>query len=144
MLRGNPGKRKLHREPQPERGEQCPQAPEFLGPAAIEEWGRVAPELWRLGLLTVVDVGPLAAYCAAFSHWRLCEELIAREPDDGGLIMHTAEGKPKPHPLIKPAAAAAATMMRIAAEFGMSPTSRSRVTAQSPRSAGKFDGLVGD
>lgn len=41
--------------------EDVPEAPEFLNGYACDEWYRVAEELHRLRLLTLVDVHPLAA-----------------------------------------------------------------------------------
>jgi phage terminase small subunit len=66
-LRGNPGKRALRPEPEPARGSECPEPPSFLPPDAVAEWHRIAPELHRIKLLTVVDVGLMAAYCSAFA-----------------------------------------------------------------------------
>jgi P27 family predicted phage terminase small subunit len=54
-----------------------PEPPPFLVGYAADEWWRVAPELHRLGLLTLVDVMPLAAYCEAYKRWRTAEELLA-------------------------------------------------------------------
>lgn len=42
-LRGNPGKRRLKPEPQPQIEAKCPEAPDWLSDYAAEEW--VAPEL---------------------------------------------------------------------------------------------------
>jgi hypothetical protein len=39
---------------------------------------RLAPELFRLGLLTVLEVGPLSAYCSAAAQLRQTEEAIER------------------------------------------------------------------
>jgi phage terminase small subunit len=33
-------------------------------------WGKVVPELDRMGLLGLVDVGILEAYCRTYSLWR--------------------------------------------------------------------------
>src|SRR5215467_8333583 len=45
----------------PVRGEACPEPPRFVTGYASDEWWRVAPELWRLGLLRLTDTAPLAA-----------------------------------------------------------------------------------
>src|SRR4051812_32697332 len=47
LIQGNPGKRPIRQEPQPERGD-LPEPPEFLAEDAKAEWRRVAPELYRL------------------------------------------------------------------------------------------------
>jgi hypothetical protein len=71
ILRGNPGKRPLPvNEPRPEIAEVCPEPPPFLDRYAAAEWQAVAPQLHALGLLTVVDVACLSAYCSAYATWR--------------------------------------------------------------------------
>ena len=46
---------------------------------AADEWRRVAPELYRLGLLSMLDTGPFAAYCVAYQHWRTAEEVLSND-----------------------------------------------------------------
>src|SRR5215831_14966714 len=74
ILRGNPGKQSMPKnEPQPEIPPQCPDPPRHIEGYAFDEWWRIAPELYRINLLTVADVGPLAAYCQAYGRWRIAE-----------------------------------------------------------------------
>src|SRR5258708_16436278 len=91
-LRGNPGRRPMKPEPQPEQHIDVPDPPSFITGFAADEWWSVAPELHRLGLLTMVDVAPLAAYCRAYGHWRTAEEalanLSANDPIISGLIIN--------------------------------------------------------
>ena len=44
-------------------GLSTPICPRWLDPEAKAEWKRIAPELKRLGILTVLDGPILAAYC---------------------------------------------------------------------------------
>jgi phage terminase small subunit len=74
LLRGNPGKRRIADEPKPQIPECVPEPPLFITGYAADEWYRVAPELHVLGLLTVLDVMPFAAYCQAYHHWRTAVE----------------------------------------------------------------------
>ena len=53
-------------------------APRFLDREARREWRRVAPALFKLGLLTELDRGPLAAYCQAFSTFIQARDAIKR------------------------------------------------------------------
>jgi phage terminase small subunit len=48
LLRGNPGKRPIKPEPQPRVPETLPEPPGFLSEDAVNEWWRVAPELYEL------------------------------------------------------------------------------------------------
>ena len=116
---------------------------------AADEWWRVAGELHRLGLLTVLDVMPLAAYCESYKNWRRAVETMhaMAAPDTSGLLVKRADGNPAPNPLIGIARKAAADMVRYAAEFGMSPAARARISAgvgyEPPPGGNKFDGLIG-
>ena len=152
VLRGNPGKRRLRREPEPAREAQCPDAPSFLSGYALDEWHRVAPELHRLGLLTVLDVMLLAVYCTAYQHWRDALEVLARMAEDDpatrALLTNSADGNPRPNPLTKIASAAADQMVSTASAFGMTPVARSRLGAgvwnQPPPAGRKFAGLIAE
>src|SRR5262249_12161661 len=81
-----------------------------------------APELHRLGLLTSLDVMPLAAYCEAHKVWREASEMLARTPEDEQLVV---DGKP--NPLVRIVRNAAHQMTAIGAQFGLSPCARLRV-----------------
>lgn len=103
---------------------------------AQEEWGRIAPELWRIGLLTEADLVPFSAYCHAFARWRGAEDALAvmakSDPVTGALIVRTSQGTTIQNPLIGTANKALGMMMRIAVEFGMTPASRTRIAAGEP------------
>jgi P27 family predicted phage terminase small subunit len=149
VLRGNPGKRALRREVEPPREPECPEPPPFLAAYACDEWWRTAPSLHRLGLLTVADVNPLAAYCQAYARWREAEEVLAemkaRDPLTKGLLVKTVAGDARRNPLVKIAADAAGDMVTYAGHFGLSPVARSRLAAgiNGQPAPGKFDGLFG-
>jgi P27 family predicted phage terminase small subunit len=149
VLHGNPGKRPLNkREPEPLKPPDVPDPPAYLTGYAAEEWRRIAPELFRLGLLTIADVYPLAAYCHACGSWRAAVEALARisekDPAFGGLMMRASNGSPIQNPLFLAVKQAGADMVRYATEFGLTPAARTRiasgVTAVTP--ASKFDGLI--
>jgi len=147
ILRGNPGKQVLNRaEPQPRVPPEVPDAPPFLNAYARAEWDRVAGELWRLGLLTIVDLQPLAAYCQAYGRWRTAEEALQKmaavDPHTGGLIVKKG-GNPIQNPLVKIAADAANDMVRHASQFGLTPVARSRIHAADNTAAdSKFGPLL--
>ena len=105
-------------------------------PDALEEWNRVAHWLHRIGLLSEVDRAALAAYAQAYGRWVQAERAIAKmaEKDQltGGLMIKTSNGNAIQNPLVGTANKAAADMMRYAAEFGMTPSARSRIAAQPP------------
>lgn len=68
---GDAGKQlsKRQREPKPQKATGV-QPPTWLGAYAQAEWRRVAPELERLGLVTIVDMAALEIYCDLYGRWR--------------------------------------------------------------------------
>lgn len=149
LLRGNPGKQVLNKdEPQPELTPDVPDCPDFLVGRACDEWYRVAEELYRLKLLSKVDIHPLAAYCQAYATWRSAVETLngmaERDPMTHGLMIKGKTGAAIQNPLVLIARQSANDMVRYAAEFGFTPAARSRIaTGDSIESfVGKFDGLI--
>lgn len=147
LIEGNPRQKPIPNEPKPTAGE-LPAPPEFLSKDAKEEWHRVSLELYRLGLLTQVDIGPLAAYCQSYGRWMQAERAIAKmaEKDQltGGLMIKTTNGNAIQNPLVGTAHKAASDMVRYASEFGLTPAARARLSVgpvNAPKS--KFDGLLG-
>ena len=121
-LAGNPGKRPLNRrEPKPPTS--LPPCPRHLTGEARREWRRMGGELARMGVVTVVDRAALAAYCMAWARWVEAEGQVAKL----GTIVKTANGNLIQNPYLAVANRALEQMTRLAAEFGMTPSSRSRV-----------------
>jgi P27 family predicted phage terminase small subunit len=134
LLRGNPSKEALNKnEPQPAIPPATPDAPDCLKGYAADEWYRVAEELYRLRLLTRVDINPLAAYCQAYAIWRTAVETLAtmadRDAVTHGLLVRTNAGAAMQNPLVLTARQAANDMVRFAAEFGLTPAARSRISS---------------
>jgi P27 family predicted phage terminase small subunit len=149
LLRGNPGRRPINKnEPKPEIPAKQPSPPAWLSAYALEEWKRVAPELWRINLLTTIDVACLAVYCDAYSRWRVATEALAamaaRDEVTHGLLIKSRAGEATANPLIWIANSAAKTMLRAADEFGMTPAARSRINGgfSPPPGPSKFGDLL--
>jgi P27 family predicted phage terminase small subunit len=133
VLEGNPGKRPLNRrEPQPSVG--APGCPDWLPREAKAEWRRVVSELDRIGMLKKVDRAALATYCEAWSILVAAEALIA---EHGLMILQfetqSVDGariyvRPVKNPAVLIAKDASATIRAFAAEFGLTPSSRTRLT----------------
>jgi P27 family predicted phage terminase small subunit len=120
-LAGNPGKRKLNEaEPKPLGVPSCPA---WLSREAKAEWRRVLPELVRLGIIGKVDGAALAGYCCAYATFRQAEEAIQTH----GLTFETGTGYRAQSPEVGIRSKALEQMMQYLSEFGMSPSSRSRI-----------------
>lgn len=133
ILQGNPGKRPLPKgEPQPRVVAMT--CPRWLLPEGKREWRRVAPELKRMGLATVVDRTALSAYCQAYARWRQAEEILSRE----GLVFETASGYLAPRPEVAIAQKSMQLMKGFLTEFGFTPASRTRISLPEQRQADPF------
>lgn len=127
--------------------------PDWLDEEAQIEWKRVAPLLEKVRVLFDPDKAMLADYCAAHSlavkatiayqteglmQEKLFAEMYKGRKKDLSQTekLHLLIGKK--HPMIKVAQEARAQAMRLGAEFGLSPASRTRVSAvpeETPESA---------
>src|SRR5262249_2288199 len=125
VIRGNVGKRPLHRGPQPPRSEEVPEPPGFLPERPADVWRRLAPTLHTMNLLTVLDHACFAAYCASFGRFVDCERAVERE----GLTARGAAGNTVMHPLVRIAIASAGDTVRYGAEVALSPSARVRFAA---------------
>src|ERR687892_2910823 len=121
-LRGNPGKRRLN-EPEPRPVARTPSCPACLGEEARKEWQRLAKELAELVLLTGIGRGMLAAYCQAHALWVEAVSSIERY----GTMVKSPNGFPMQSPYVAVVNRQVDIMVRIAAEFGMTPSSRTRI-----------------
>lgn len=123
-------------EPQPDPAQ--PDAPSHLTAPAHEEWNRIVTELDALGILTRLDRGALAAYCQAYGRWSAAETALARmaakDALTDGLIVRTKAGNLIQNPLVGAANKAMGDMVRYAAEFGLTPSARTRVAGLSSES----------
>lgn len=139
-LTGNPGKRAIPKgEIQPKPG--IPPCPEWLDAAAKAMWRKLAPELDRLGILTVVDQGALAGYCQAWSEVRSATETLTKEGRTVSRPVMDAEGNVtgrlvKPHPAVNQQRTALATLRHFSAMFGLDPSSRARINLGLPAEEG--------
>jgi len=128
-LSGNPGKRAINKS-EPKFG-GVPTCPKHLDKAAKAEWRRVSAELYACGLLTTVDRAALAAYCTAWSRWAAAEEQIAAQ---GLVIISPKSGYPVQNPYVGIANTSLDIMRKFAVEFGMTPSSRSRISVAESKS----------
>ena len=131
LLEGNPGKRRIDPEPQPERG--IPTCPAWLDIEAKREWRRITPELDRLGLLTLIDRTALAAYCQSFARWFHAEKARSEHGD----TMTSESGYVSMRPEVTISQKERALMKSFLVDFGLTPSSRSRISIpEAPRQEG--------
>jgi len=125
LLEGNPGKRQLNMNEPRLTQKMPPECPDWLEEEAQAEWNRLSETLFEMGILTDLDVAPFAAYCQAYARWREAEEFISQH----GSIVKTKTGYWQQVPQVSIAHTNQKAMLQAAAEFGLTPSARSRIIA---------------
>lgn len=126
-LAGNPGRRPLNKkEPKPPKRNRVPTAPKHLDSIAKKEWSRISKLLFKMDLLTDIDVMALAAYCDAYSRWVDSSEKLRKT----GLIIKAPSGYPVQNPLLSISDKAVMRMKGFLTEFGMTPSSRTALKVE--------------
>jgi len=145
LLRGNPGNRPFNaHEPTPEPclpdvppslvADQTAECDAKCGSCArcragwgareaIAEWNRRAPVLFRMRVLTEWDTSAFELYCRAWARYQNAETQIASQGD----VILTAGGYPMQNPFRSVANKALLQCQQFWAEFGMMPSSRTRI-----------------
>jgi|SRR6188472_3071292 P27 family predicted phage terminase small subunit len=125
LLRGNPGKRPVNlREPQ-HGALDAAVPPDLVDPEAQDEWRRLAAVLITRGQVTTVDRAVLTGYCVKYAQWIALEREAAKHP----WVVKTPSGYPIPNPALGMANKAFGLMLQAATELGITPSARSRVSA---------------
>lgn len=157
VIQGNAGKRPPN-EDEPEPDLSFPTCPPHLSDEAKIEWGRICEELYKLGLLTEIDRAALAAYCQAYGRWVHAEQQVAKSGPiiktpvkeiekrkrNGDVVIERSGGYPIKNPFLSVADKALEQMKAFLVEFGMTPSSRSRVKAAPRDDVDSFDEMFGD
>jgi P27 family predicted phage terminase small subunit len=123
-LAGNPGKRLLNKH-EARIAPEIPTCPSHLLGEARREWKRITPELYSVGLLTLIDRAAIAGYCTAWARYVKAEKQLSKR----GEVEVGVNGTLKVSPWHTVAKNAKEEMRKYLVEFGMSPASRSRVEA---------------
>ena len=114
----------------------APPPPAWMSDEAKAEWNRVAPDLIERRILSETDLGGLESYCVAIGRVRECEHLL-RAAD---LVVET-DNFPRKHPAFSMQMEAMKTARQFAAELGLTPVSRTRVSVAA-QNEDEFAGLV--
>ncbi len=126
---GNRGRRPLPlNEPQPPQPVEVPACPPYVTGYARDEWERVIGDLCATGVYANVDQSMLAAYCMTYGRWRLAEDVASRlasqDSASHGMLLKTQSGNVVQNPAVGIANVARRDMLRLAAEFGLTPSAR--------------------
>jgi P27 family predicted phage terminase small subunit len=105
-----------------------PVCPEWLSEAARAKWFELIPQLQAVseGLLSSVDVHILARYCTLWVLWQKARGFIEKHGETVVDIRGHAKLRPEVSLLLR----YARELLRIEAEFGMTPKDRARLTGR--------------
>ncbi|WP_245431001.1 phage terminase small subunit P27 family [Rhodoplanes roseus] len=104
---------------------RVPVAPRNLTDEAKAEWRRVAPDLVRRKVLTVDNLSLLESYAMAIGMVKISADTLRVE----GHAVPTAKGGMQRHPAVQTMREFMCEGRRLAAELGLTPTSRNKVGA---------------
>lgn len=125
-------------EPKPADG--SPKMPDWLDAEGKKAWKHLVPILERMRVLTEADGFALATLCETWSRYRRATTMLAKEGDtydvlgrDGQLLQRNRS------PYSAMQLELAIHVRRMLQEFGLTPSSRSRIVALPESKNGKTD-----
>ncbi len=126
-LEGNPGKRAVNKK-EPKPIVAIPECPQHLVGPARTEWKRATVELATLKIISKVDRAALTAYCMAWGQLVQASNKLKKE----GEVIISDKGGMYQNPWVAIRNRAMDQVVKISAEFGMTPASRARVKTEEP------------
>jgi len=108
---------------------RAPSPPDHLDAIAKKEWKRIVKILLAARVLTPADRAALAGYCQSYSRWADAEKKVQ---EYGAVLISKDNKMPYQSPYLNVASRALDQMLRFLVEFGLSPSSRSRVKGVGP------------
>lgn len=112
---------------------KAPRCPSHLKGETRKTWQRVGRLLANMGVLTAADLDALEAYCVVFARWQNAEVNLVTYG-----VMLTKDGIFFPSPYLRIAEDCLKQMRAWMNEFGITPSSRSRVKVEK-REPSKLD-----
>jgi P27 family predicted phage terminase small subunit len=144
QFRGNPSKKPIaeltEKGVQWEMIADSPVCPAHLDHFAREEWDRIAPDLYMLGLINKLDQAELAVYCQAYSDWRRARMRVEQLGENGGFVDLTPNGFRQIGVWMQIANRAEERMRSAGASFGLNPSARAKARLPTSGQGELFDG----
>lgn len=126
LVKGNPSKRALNKnEPKPPSG--VPLIPKHFNKQEKYWFKRVAQELDGMGVITTLDGMALELLIGAYVEWRKHRDYIDQEGETYTVTTMSGDVLIKSHPRVAMLADAWKRLRGMMAEFGMTPSSRSKI-----------------
>lgn len=136
LLDGERKDRINQNEPQPKTiNLSCPR---HLGKEARKYWRKEAPKLQRLGLLTEIDSAAFELLCEVYGNWKEYKAMLK----ETGIAIRTPNGALQLSPAAIMVNRSYDQYKKICVEFGMTPSSRSRIVVSKPPKGGGIGDLI--
>jgi len=136
VLRGNPGRRPINKnEPKPKTG--VPRCPAWLTPAGKKAFREMGSMLNDLGVMTEADKMALTLLCDAYAEYMEARAVIAEK----GSTYETDRGTAV-RPEVKIAQDAWKRVRGLLPEFGLSPSSRTKITVAEIKEDNPFEAYL--
>ncbi len=122
-------------EPEPDLIVGNIRPPSFLGKYGRDYWKRTVPKLQETGVLTVADLESLELLVQAYEEYREAHDAVYRPTlSDGSrgrrtLAEYCRGGNSQTLPELAALRAARAAFRQLAADFGLNPSARNKVSA---------------
>lgn len=106
--------------------------PEFLKDRGLATWEKTRTQLLDLGVLSEIDVSAFGMYCRCDDEIAWCDKVL----EEQGHFFTSETGYVGQHPAVNQRFKWIDLKRRYEAEFGMTPSSRSSVIVNKPKSGG--------
>jgi P27 family predicted phage terminase small subunit len=131
VLYGNPGKRPISKN-EPKPIPISPKPPNWLPSEAKTMWKHLAPQLEKLGLLTVIDGYSLTAVCQSYATWAKCQRYLIKNGMTLEIVKIDDDGNPytsyiQQRPEVAIGNKALLAFKSFCTEFGLTPSSRAGI-----------------
>ena len=103
-----------------------PPAPETLTEEGAAHWNKTAKTLAGLRVMSAADVDALTIYIESWMRWQEATESVKTT----GLLIRAPSGYPIQNPMLAIANKAQEQCLKILTEFGLTPSSRTRVNRE--------------
>jgi len=131
LLKGNPSKTPVDSE-EPKPRPIAPSCPRWLSKDARREWRRLVKELEPLGLLTVIDGMALATLCEEWATYAWAQKVLSEQGHTYEYTNKAGETNIIARPEVAIAHKAFTAIKAMCAEFGLTPSARSRIRVKLP------------
>lgn len=106
--------------PKPRPRPKPPTCPSWMPPDGKRMWRRVLSTLDAMAVVTELDVGVLAGFCASYARMVESEREVSRD----GVVIEGYRGSRVKHPALQVVRDSRMTMLAFARELGLTPKAR--------------------